>query len=683
MSNSYFFLQASRTETNGAILEFIEEYAKETKEQIYVIKKPLGEGRYNYSFEGGVAVLVPKHKITFISFGGDAEEFEQYCEDFIEDVGSLSDKFEYKNIIGRPRRWKEQHTQSVTYSDEDPARFVNAFLASGELETAEQYRICDLLTSLITCSINDVSRIGDEVPQGILDSIKRKIVLFDGDQTRFIYQNINKPTIRIQGLSGTGKTELLLHKLKEIYTDRESPNSRIAFTCHNKILAHSLRTRVPNFFNFMKVEQQIKWNERLWCVGSWGSRNDPDSGIYRHICDFYSIPFLPFSYSTPFGKVCEIALKQIKETSGDRKYAFDYTLIDESQDFTQEFFALCEYVTSKKVIIAGDIFQSIFDDTIISEINPDFLLSKCYRTDPRTLMFAHALGMGLFENKKLRWLEDREWSACGYLFDIKRESGKKIYHLTREPLKRFEDMQPTSSVEIIDVEPYATKKMEGAIFNVIERIKENNPTVQPGDIGVIFVDEANWYYSFADRLEATIKAKFDWKVNKAYETKSNKEDEIFVSNRNNVKGLEFPFVICISMSIENRHRYRNTLYTMLTRSFITTYFITSSEGNESVYNSIVIGLAEINKSGTLVTQEPTDKASIKTTIEISGDGQTWQDFMGNIFDSVGVKDRARPILLNLVRQLLGECFDEEKVTDTVEYNYRQMYRPVLPKRTRE
>lgn len=42
------------------------------------------------------------------------------------------------------------------------------------------------------------------------------------------------------------------------------------------------------------------------------------------------------------------------------------------------------------------------------------MLDKCYRTDPRTLMFAHSIGMGLFEEPPLNWLRDEEWKACGY-----------------------------------------------------------------------------------------------------------------------------------------------------------------------------------------------------------------------------------------------------------------------------
>ena len=61
------------------------------------------------------------------------------------------------------------------------------------------------------------------------DKIKQKIVLFDGDQTRFIYTKPSKKKILIQGLSGTGKTELLLHKLRDLYT--ASKENRIIFTC--------------------------------------------------------------------------------------------------------------------------------------------------------------------------------------------------------------------------------------------------------------------------------------------------------------------------------------------------------------------------------------------------------------------------------------------------------------------
>ena len=75
---------------------------------------------------------------------------------------------------------------------------------------------------------------------------------------------------------------------------------------------------------------------------------------------------------------------------------------------------MCALVTEKKVFIAGDIFQSIFEERKQDAVEPNFLLSNCYRTDPKTLMFAQAIGMGLFEEQKLWWLDDKEWELCGY-----------------------------------------------------------------------------------------------------------------------------------------------------------------------------------------------------------------------------------------------------------------------------
>ena len=49
---------------------------------------------------------------------------------------------------------------------------------------------------------------------------------------------------------------------------------------------------------------------------------------------------------------------------------------------------------------------------------------------------------------------------------------------------------------------------------------------------------------------------FEWKTNVAYETKHTAKDSVFISNRNNVKGLEFPIVICITKKIHSTISYR-------------------------------------------------------------------------------------------------------------------------------
>jgi len=260
-----------------------------------------------------------------------------------------------------------------------------------------------------------------------------------------------------------------------------------------------------------------------------------------------------YSYTTSFDDVCKAALLKLSNVTIEKVgYAFDYMLVDESQDFPDSFFELCSKVTKTNVYIAGDIFQSIFDKTVISEIKPDFLLSKCYRTDPRTLMFAHAIGMGLFETPKLRWLEEKEWKACGYIVD-KQEEGK-VFELTREPLRRFEDLveEHINSVEIVKTRRDEEEDAEIKIIEIIRNIISRYPSVTANDIGVIFIDSTTKNtYSSADKLEQSIPREFGWEVNKAYETKENCLGKLFVSNRNNVKGLEFPFVICVTKKLSN------------------------------------------------------------------------------------------------------------------------------------
>lgn len=83
------------------------------------------------------------------------------------------------------------------------------------------------------------------------------------------------------------------------------------------------------------------------------------------------------------------------------------------------------------------------------------------------------------------------------------------------------------------------------VLNTIEKIRENNPTVLPDDIGIIFMENSNDNFELASKLQLLIREKYNWKVNIGYETKEKVEGTLFISNRNNVKGLEFPFVICI------------------------------------------------------------------------------------------------------------------------------------------
>lgn len=661
--SSYFFLQAEVNPSNAKFVEQLQNFADTKKRLIYLLNRPLTDQKYTYSYKQSLIVLSPKNKIAIINYGTNEPEFENYIEEVIEDVGSISDKYLYKDVIGRPRQWRRALVNSSIELDEITS-IENLFENLALTDELDKKKL-DLLISLFIGSINDIERVKDEVPVTILDKVKQKIQLFDGDQTRFVYQKPDKNRITIQGLSGTGKTELLLHKLKDLYTGDTS--SKIYFTCHNKILADSLRKRIPSFFNFMKVEQQIEWEKRLWCTNAWGGHSSPNSGVYRYICAVYQIPFFAWSYQMSFSKACRLAIDEIKSkhATGKFKFAFTYIFIDESQDFDENFFELCELVTEKNVYIAGDIFQNIFDENISSSIEPDYLLGKCYRTDPKTLMFAHGLGMGLFEKNKLRWLEEKEWQDCGYNVTVENHK----YYLSREPLRRFEDLdEGFESIKIVEIK----ENYSDTIIQIITEIITENETVQPEDIGIILLDQDNSIYKLADVIEMKIQQKLSWPVNKAYETKQKRPDSILISNRNNVKGLEFPFVICVTKVIRNGSGYRNSLYTMLTRSFIKSYLLIPDNNRSGLTEGMKSSLDEIVTNQQMVIEEPSEaeKKKIRTRFKSRLKKQSHYEMMMEIFKKLKVEKKFHEKLFQAVKQFDMLESDFETLTEFVKDNLK-------------
>jgi len=661
--SSYFYLQADKDPSNADFLGQLQIYAESEKCLIYVLNRPLTDQKYSYKYTQSLIILSPKNKIAIVDCGESVDEFENYVEDVIEDIGSISDKYQYKDVVGRPRQWRKSLLDSETKLQEIGS--IDNLFARLALKDDGDKKKLDLLISLFIGSINDIDRVKEEVPVTTLDKVKQKIQLFDGDQTRFVYENPDKKRITIQGLSGTGKTELLLHKLKDLYTNDNSAS--IYFTCHNKILADSLRKRIPSFFNFMKVEQQIEWEERLWCTNAWGSEAFVNSGAYRYICAFYQIPFFRYSYQMSFSRACKLAIDEIKSKYIDTemKYAFSYMFIDESQDFDENFFELCELVTERNLYIAGDIFQSIFDENFSSKIEPDFLLGKCYRTDPKTLMFAHGLGMGLFEPYKLRWLEEKEWKDCGYNISIE----NKKYYLSREPLRRFEDLDENyESIRIVEI----AISYSDTIIQLINEIKQENKTVLPEDIGIILLDQDNDIYELADRLEILIQQRLGWAVNKAYETKEKLPNAVFVTNRNNVKGLEFPFVICVTKAIRNNSSYRNSLYTMLTRSFIKSFLLIPNNIRSGLTDGMKLALKEIVINKQMVINEPTEaeKRKIRTRFESRLRKSSHYDMMIEVFNKLKVEKKHYDKLFKVTQQFDMMESDIETLTEFVKDNLK-------------
>lgn len=664
MENSLYFKHVEESDTNKHILKQLEDYTNQkSEEQLYVINAPLGE-KYTYSYQKSVLVILsPKHKLLFLDLDGDDDAFDEYYEDFIEDLNSISDKYKYKKHIGRPREWKNNNTIQIRRDSFTSFEEVfNNLLLSDELQ-----RISELLISLLIGSINDIQRVGVDVPQTLLEKVKKNIILFDGEQTRFIYKDFDNKTVTIQGLSGTGKTELLLHKLKEIYLIED--DAKIYFTCHSVALANILRQRVPSFFNFMKVEKQIEWNSKLWVSHAWGSRNFPNSGFYSYLCHFYKVPFLKWSKLTTYEKIYTLVLNHVKALDDDDfEYALDYILIDERQDFPDVFFELCEKIARKKVYIAGDIFQDIFENTENTELEVDIVLNRCYRTDPRTLMFAHAIGLGLFDRKKLNWFSDIYWNSIGY--EIQRLEGREI-HFSREPIRRFENFNTDDYDSVI----FQNSTHPNAVVQIIKNLQAQHIGLQPDDVAIILMEENRQaIYNYIDILKIHIGKEIGWTTNRAYESKTKIDGTLYISNTNNIKGLEFPFVICLSGGIQNTYKYRNILYTMLTRSFIQSYLLMTSD--KGLENNLE-GLKMINKNRYIKTIEPTEdeKLAIKSKVLKFNKSEniSYEDFLTKIYDELKIDKTLRDKLTNAILNTGIEKFDEVQTVRFIKANIEFYY----------
>ncbi|MEL4293399.1 DEAD/DEAH box helicase family protein [Shewanella xiamenensis] len=301
MSEYCFFTTESLALADSVDLrDKLENYAETNKKQIYVLSRPLSKEDLEYDYDNAFVIFSSGSHPCFVNVSDDTDSFEDYTEDFIDDISFLSEKFDYRKKIGRKKAW--QHLfRYFTIDDLD--------LESLKITNPIDKRVSDLITSLVIGSINDVSRINLEATN-LLDTIKSKIILFDTDQTGFVFKMGRGKRFVIQGLAGSGKTELLLHKIKELYSNEDK--TRIAFTCFNKILASNMKERIPEFFNFMKVERQIEWDKKLFCFSSWGSGSKPYSGMYRYICYKYDIPFGNL-YSGSFEDLCKVAIRQITE----------------------------------------------------------------------------------------------------------------------------------------------------------------------------------------------------------------------------------------------------------------------------------------------------------------------------------------------------------------------------------
>jgi superfamily I DNA and RNA helicase len=215
-----------------------------------------------------------------------------------------------------------------------------------------------------------------------------------------------------------------------------------------------------------------------------------------------------------------------------------------------------------------------------------------------------------------------------------------------------------------------------AVLNQIDDIRQQNETVKSEDIAIIFIDTDNYVYSIADNIAAHIEDKYKWSVNRAYESKQILPNMLLLSNSNNAKGLEFPFVICITSNILDSYKYRNTLYTMLTRSFIQSILIVTKVIDGRLKKQLECGLKKIYKDGCICIKEPSneEKEEIKTKLEAQESQLSLYDTFSEVCEKLKISQIDLQKLLDSYIKLFNDDvpIDKEKITAWIKFNYGQM-----------
>jgi len=116
---------------------------------------------------------------------------------------------------------------------------------------------------------------------------------------------------------------------------------------------------------------------------------------------------------------------------------------------------------------------------------------------------------------------------------------------------------------------------------------------------------------------------------------------------------------------------------MLTRSFISSYLLTSFDFNEGLIEKLESGLETINSKGTLRILVPSEeeKIKIKTTIEFEEyNNKSYYDFVCSIFDDLDIPNTERERLYKIVQSIANNDFDYDNVKEIIEFSYKKMSR---------
>ncbi len=436
-----------------------------------------------------------------------------------------------------------------------------------------------------------IGNLGKETKGTILDEIEKQIAIFDMEQKRAALKIINGPQ-RIRGLAGSGKTIVLAMKAARIHL--EEPNSHILYTYWTKQLHDYIKKLITRFYRqFADIDPD--WS-KIDIIHAWGGKYL--DGVYYNTCINNGIrPQSLGDAKQQYGKEGFNMICGILERN-ELKKTYDYSILDEAQDFPVNFYRLCRKITKNDRVIWGyDECQNIFNIKIQDTVETfgkddsgkpyidlsqtaiiegqDIVLYKCYRNPRSILVAAIALGFGIFGDRIIQLPENIEhWEDLGFkVLKGRYKMGDEMIIIRPEensPLIKNKLLDENKKAISWQVFENLTNECQFVTDRIIKDLEEG---LLPEDIMVISMDDRNakLYFSEISRMLAHKNIKtFNLLLQPSNTTDFMIEKHITLTTVYRAKGNEAGcvYIVGVDNIFYNKDSIdeRNKLFTAITRA---------------------------------------------------------------------------------------------------------------------